>query len=158
MFRTLIASTALAGALALGAHAQDAQAPADPIMPAPEAGGMDAPAPALEDPAAPADETFVEDWSAVGLETVTAEDLEGAEIRTTMDEEQIGTVGEVVLAADGSTVDGIVAEFGGFLGFGRDRVMIPASDIEVFEDADGNVLVRTSLTRESLEQLPAFEG
>lgn len=152
MFRTFFASTALAGALIASAHAQDTPAPGEEILPAPE-GGMEAPAPGLE-----GDDPFVEEWSAVGIESVTAEELMGAEIRTNMDDERIATVGDVVPAADGVGVEGVVAQFGGFLGFGREQVLIPAEDFEVFRDPDGRTLIRTNLDRTALEAMPEYEG
>ena len=167
MLKTFLASTAIAGMMIATAHAQDATD--DPLVPAPE-GGIEAPAPGLEttpdvDPLAPPaggmdgmDDAFVEEsWSPVGIETVSADQLIGADIRSNMDDSQIGSVGDVILAGDGA-VEGIVAQFGGFLGFGRDRVLVGADDVEIFQDADGNTLVRTSLTREALEGMPEYEG
>jgi hypothetical protein len=55
-------------------------------------------------------------------------------------------------------VQGIVAEFGGFLGFGRERVMLSVEDFEVFKDPDGRVLIRTGLTRDAMEAMPEYEG
>lgn len=164
MLRTFLASSAIAGTMIATAHAQEPTS--DPLMPAPE-GGMETLAPGVEaapgaDPMAPPaaegmDDAFVESWSPVGIETVTADQLIGADIRSNMDDSQIGSVGDVVLAGDG-TVEGIVAQFGGFLGFGRDRVLVGVDDIEIFQDADGNTLVRTSLTQEALEAMPEYEG
>jgi hypothetical protein len=147
MLKTLLASTVLAGAIFVAAHAQEAPAP-DVILPAPDA-GAEAPA--------PMDEGLVEDWAAVAIESVAAEELDGAEIRTFVDDERVATVGETVIGTDGSVV-GVVARFGGFLGFGREQVMLAAEEIEIFKDPDGRVLIRTNLTREALEALPEYEG
>ncbi len=166
MLKTFLASTAIAGMMIASAHAQEA---ADPVLPDP-GGAVEAPAPAVDgmtpapaaDPLAPPagdamDDTFVESWSPVGIETVSADQLIGADIRSNVDDAQIGSVGDVVLAGDG-TVEGIVAQFGGFLGFGRDRVLVAVEDLEIFQDADGRSLVRTNLTRDALEAMPEYEG
>jgi hypothetical protein len=148
MFKTLLASTALAGALFMAANAQDTPTPA-PIVPAPEAGA--------EAPAATTAEANEETWAPVSIETVMAEELDGAAIRTAIDDERVATVGETLVGADGK-LEGVVAQFGGFLGFGRERVMLPVDEIEVFKDPDGRVLIRTSLTRDALEVMPEYEG
>lgn len=164
MLKTFLASTAIAGMMIASAHAQDA---ADPVLPDP-GGAIEAPAPGADtmapgaDPLAPPaggemDDAFVEDWNPVGIETVSADALIGADIRSNVDDSQIGTVGDVVLAGDGA-VEGIVAEFGGFLGFGRDRILLGTDDVEIFQDTEGRTLVRTSLTQEALEGMPAYEG
>ena len=166
MLKTFLASTAIAGMMIATAHAQDATP--DPLAPAPEgaieappaAADPMAPAPGVDPLAAPADgmgDAFTESWSPVGIETVSADQLIGSDIRSNVDDAQIGSVGDVILAADGS-VEGIVAQFGGFLGFGRDRVLLGVDDVEIFQDADGRTLVRTSLTREALEAMPDYEG
>ena len=167
MMRTLFASTAIAGMMIATAHAQDTAT--DPVMPDP-GGAIEAPAPGADiapapgaDPLAPPaaggmDDAFVEDWSPVELQTVSTDELIGADIRTTMDDSQIGTVGDVVIGADGNTIDGIVAQFGGFLGFGRDRVMISTDDVEIFQDSEGRSLVRTPLSQDALEAMPEYEG
>jgi hypothetical protein len=148
----------------VAAHAQDAAAPADPaapaeIVPVPEAGAEEpAPLPDVTLDSEPvAEETLAETWTAIPVESVMAEELNGAEIRTATDDERVATVGETMAAADG-TVQGIVAEFGGFLGFGRERVMLSVEDFEVFKDPDGRVLIRTGLTRDAMEAMPEYEG
>lgn len=151
MFKTMLASTALAGFLVSGAaFAQDAPA-ADEILPAPD-GAVDAPAPALDDPAMPGDDAFAdEEWTAVELNTLTADDLRGAEIRSASDDQVIGTVGDVQFADDGATVDGIHGDFGQFLGAGAEQITAPGTDFEAFRGADDRIMLRTGLTREDLE-------
>lgn len=165
MLKTLFASTAIAGMMITSAYAQETTN--DPVLPDP-GGAIEAPAPGADiapaptDPLAPTvegtDDAFVEDWSPVELQTVSTDELMGADIRTTMDDSQIGTVADVVIGADGNTIDGIVAQFGGFLGFGRDRVMLSTDDVEIFQDPEGRSLVRTPLSQDALEAMPAYEG
>lgn len=163
MFKTLLASTALAGALFVAANAQD-RPPPDPALPVPEA-SAEAAAPILPTPETGAEapdsvmeaEGPQETWEPVAIETVMAEELDGADIRTATDDERVATVGETLVGTDG-TIEGVVAHFGGFLGFGREQVMVPVEEIEVFKDLDGRVLVRTSLTKDTLAAMPEYEG
>lgn len=148
MFRTLQVSTALAATLFVAANAQDMPAPA-PILPTPEAGA--------EAPVAPMAEAIEEPWAPIPIETFMAEELDGADIRTVIDDERVATVDETLVGTDGS-VEGVVAQFGGFLGIGREQVMLPVEEIDVFKAPDGRVLVRTSLTRDTLEAMPDYEG
>jgi len=164
MLKTLLATTILAGSLAFSVQAQDAPA-ADPVvppaevMPVPEQ-SLDAPAtpmpgdvpPIVENEAAP----FDEGWTAFTIETVSADELIGADIRNA-DNETIASVGDVLLGANGSA-ESIVAEFGGFLGIGRDRVLLTVDQVEFFRDANETVIVRTSLTPDSLAAMPEYEG
>lgn len=162
MFKALLSSTAIAGLL-VAATVSAQEPPAPDVMPAPgepmETPGleMDPAADPLMPPADGLDQTFVEDWSPIGIEAVSADDLIGAEIRGVVDDSRVATVGDVILGADGS-VEGIVAEFGGFLGFGRSQALLSPDQFEVFRDADGRTLVRTSLDQDALTALPDYEG
>ena len=64
---------------------------------------------------------------------------------------------DVILNAEGQ-VENVVAEFGGFLGFGARTVLLTMDDIEVLQDPNENLVVRTSLTPEALETRPDYEG
>lgn len=164
MLKTLLATTILAGSIALSAQAQDAPLAPDPaapaeVMPVPEP-SLDAPAapmpgeipPVVQDEGAPLDEEL----TPIAIETVSAEELIGADIRDAADA-RIASVGDVLLGADGSP-ESIVAEFGGFLGIGRDRVLLTVDQLEFFQNAQGTVIVRTSLTPDSLAAMPGYEG
>jgi hypothetical protein len=72
-----------------------------------------------------------------------------------MDGETIASIDEVLLDQAGETM--LVAQFGGFLGFGSDRVLMSMSDVDVVRDANDRLIVRTNITPEALEARPAYE-
>ena len=51
-----------------------------------------------------------------------------------------------------------MAQFGGFLGFGSNTVLLTMDEIEVLQDEAGNIVVQTSLTPESLEGRPDYQA
>ena len=200
MMMRMLATTALASVLAMGAYAQTTtdpaiedpaateQAPAE-VMPeatdpaeapatAQEAEPMEDPAvaeptepedPAVAEPAEPVDPLAPQDpavatgegvteevWTQVDDATVSADTLIGADIQT-MEQEQIATVNDVLLTPDGG-IENIVAEFGGFLGFGAKTVLLTMDDVDVYQNESGTFVLRSSLTPEMLETMPDYEG
>ena len=88
--------------------------------------------------------------------TLSADDLIGTTIAT-YDDQSVATVGDVILSAEGQ-VENVVAEFGGFLGFGARTVLLTMDDIDVLRDPNDNLVVRTNMTPEELETRPDYEG
>lgn len=173
MRNTLLATTAAATMLAFAAVAQQATdpatdpavIPAEPAAPeAPAADGTMAPAPVAEDattPAAPpAMETATSADPAGPLLTpvlaadISADDLIGATIQT-IDGDNIASVDDVIVSPAGA-VENVVAQFGGFLGFGSNKVLLTMDEIDVMQDEAGNFVVQTTLTPESLEGRPEY--
>ncbi len=181
MMKTFLASTAIATTLGFAALAQTAadpqvtdpattetQAPADmapmsPAAPGTEAQTMDpATAPATDtaqDPAAPGNMMAPvagadEDLTPVASADISADKLIGAQIQTRASED-IAEVEDVLMSADGQ-VESIVAQFGGFLGFGSNKVLLTPDEIEVLQDASGAFVVHTDLTPEALEGRPDY--
>lgn len=175
MLKHILASTALVTLLAGGAYAQNEPAAPAPDAAAPLVPGADAtvepmtePAPpeiVQDDPAVdpvapaaplPADPMAAEvEWAPIDLATFSTDRLIGANIVTANDE-TIATIEDVLINDDG-TVENVVAQFGGFLGFGSNRVLLTMDEIEVMQDANENLLVRSSLTPESIEARPVYE-
>ena len=85
---------------------------------------------------------------------ISADKLIGANIQTA-NAENIATIDDVLLGADGS-VESVVAQFGGFLGFGSNKVLLTLDEIEVLQDEAGTFVVQTDLTPESLEGRPEY--
>ena len=102
-------------------------------------------------PPAPAG-TLPEGWMPVDLATVSPDMLIGADIRT-YEGDTIASVEDVLMSAEGK-VDGVVARFGGFLGFGETKVQLAPAEIAVATDAEGNVAVLTGLGSEELKGRP----
>lgn len=160
MLRIALTTTAMAALLATGAVAQTAPA-ADPAAPPP----MSAPAEGTT-PAMPGDATAPHgagavvmpdgEWTATDLATISTDRLMGANI-VNHQNETIATIDDVLIS-DANAVESIVATFGGVLGFGANKVLIQPDEIEVMQDANGTLMVRTSLTPELIESRPAYEG
>jgi hypothetical protein len=93
-------------------------------------------------------------WQRVDMAGLSADDLVGEDI-VDMDGETIASIDEVLLDQAGETM--LVAQFGGFLGFGSDRVLMSMSDVDVVRDANDRLIVRTNITPEALEARPAYE-
>jgi hypothetical protein len=110
---------------------------------------------ALSEPPAVPGPALAEGWSQLGAATISVDRLIGTEIRT-YDQETIAAVQDVVLSPDG-TIEGVVARFGGVLGFGETTVLLSMDEITVVEDPDERVFVLTDLTPELLEQRPIYE-
>ncbi len=162
MLNKILATSALATLLATGAYAQEAPAPAaDPLAPTIEAQEgdllMNEDAAPATPPAVAADEPMLDtEWTPVDLATVSADRLIGADI-VSHDEEKIASVDDVLITDNGD-VESIIAQFGGFLGFGQDKVVLTMDEVEIVEDETERLVVRTSLTPESIENRPEYEG
>lgn len=69
--------------------------------------------------------------------------------------ENIGSVEDIVLKADGS-MDEVVLSVGGFIGIGEKYVAVPYSDLKI--SRDGNSLkITTKATKDSLKALPDYQ-
>jgi sporulation protein YlmC with PRC-barrel domain len=75
------------------------------------------------------------------------------------DEESIGEISDLVLQEDGETRAALI-DVGGFLGVGEKEVAIPFEQIDFAQPAEEGAepRVTVALSREELEQLPAWEG
>ena len=98
-----------------------------------------------------------EGYQDVDYSQLTAEELQGATVYDGNDE-SIGSVGELLLSADGA-IDAAIVDIGGFLGIGTHSVALDFDELQVMRQADGSdVRVYIDQTRENLEQRPAHEG
>lgn len=90
--------------------------------------------------------------------TLTAEQLQGAPVYDSNDE-RIGDISELVVAADG-TISEAVVDIGGFLGIGAKPVALNFDQIQVMaEDAEGSgIRVQLTATEEELDAMPEYEG
>jgi hypothetical protein len=140
-------------------------APADPAAPAAPA----EPAPAEPAPAAPGAEQpgVTDERVGVGQPpegfvraewgTLTADDLMRAEVYDRFNE-RVSGIDDVVLSTDGSEVEGVLINIGGFLGLGARTVMVDADFIEVHHDPElRDVRVYLHMTEAELEALPEHQ-
>jgi sporulation protein YlmC with PRC-barrel domain len=105
--------------------------------------------------AAPANDTI--DPSGFTDVQLTADDLDGTTAYGP-NNERLGTIGDVVLADDGKTVDAVVVDFGGFLGIGTKPVAVAFENLKFQQDQNNNRYVFLNVTREQLDQAPAFDA
>ncbi|SFS21207.1 PRC-barrel domain-containing protein [Yoonia litorea] len=88
---------------------------------------------------------------------LTTEALTGAPVISVNDEE-IGEVGELLITADGE-LDRAIIDVGGFLGLGEKPVAVDMDDLRIMRMADGGDLrVYIDMTREALESKPEYQG
>lgn len=154
MFKTLLASTAIATALAAGAFAQDTTQPdaTPPAVMEPAAPGTAAD-PAT--PLAPNDPALAQNLMPYTGE-LSADTLIGASIQQA-DGQKVADINDVILSPDG-VVESVVAQFGGFLGFGSNTVLLSMDEITPMQDEAGNLVVQTHLTPEALEGRPDYQA
>jgi sporulation protein YlmC with PRC-barrel domain len=86
---------------------------------------------------------------------VLGSDLIGASVTNTAGD-SIGKTSDLLVTKDSKTVDAVVIDVGGFLGIGSKSVAIPLDKLTIGARPDEGV--KTAMTKEELEALPAFEG
>ena len=146
MRKTLMAAASAVALLALPALAQTTQQPpADTTAPA----TTTAPSAAAPASTVPEGQQQLPDTHMLGS------DLIGASV-TNANGDSIGKTSDVLVGKDSKTVDAVVIDVGGFLGIGSKSVAIPLDKLTIGARPDEGV--RTAMTKEQLEALPAFEG
>jgi sporulation protein YlmC with PRC-barrel domain len=150
MRKTLMAAASAVALLAMPALAQTTtqQPPADTTAPATSA-------PATAPSAAAPANTVPEGQQQLPDTHMLGSDLIGASV-TNANGDSIGKTSDVLVAKDNKTVDAVVIDVGGFLGIGSKSVAIPLDKLTIGARPDEGV--RTAMTKEQLEALPAFEG
>lgn len=116
----------------------------------------DADAPADATATATADTDTTTDTSAVinADGSMNASKLIGLDVQSPEDK-KVGDIGEVVLDKDGR-VEGVVVDVGGFLGIATHPVLLDWKDVTLASQ-DGKDRAIVNLTKEKLEQMPAYE-
>jgi len=111
---------------------------------------------AAEDTGAPADASTTADKSAVinADGSLNASKLIGLDVQSPEDK-KVGDIGEVVLDKDGQ-VEGVVVDVGGFLGIATHPVLLDWKDVTLATQ-DGKDRAVVNLTKDKLEQMPAYE-
>jgi len=69
---------------------------------------------------------------------------------------KVGDIGEVVLDKNGQA-QGVVVDVGGFLGIATHPVLLNWKDVTI-SDQNGKTTAVVSLTKDKLEQMPAYES
>jgi sporulation protein YlmC with PRC-barrel domain len=86
--------------------------------------------------------------------TLTADDLKGIGVFGQNDE-QIGTIGDLVVDADGK-IDAVVVDVGGFLGVGSKPVAVGFDNLQFAVDASNQRYLFLNATKEQLDKQPQF--
>ena len=100
----------------------------------------------------PLDRTGFADFDESGL---TADDLRGIGVYG-INDEQIGTIGDIVTNPDGS-FDAVIVDVGGFLGIGAKPVAVGFDNLAFSADTFGNRYLFLNTTREQLETQLAYD-
>jgi len=116
----------------------------------------DAPADATADTTATATADATADNSAMmnADGSLNASKLIGLDVQSPEDK-KVGDIGEVVLDKEGK-VEGVVVDVGGFLGIATHPVLLDWKDVTLASQ-DGKDRAVVNLTKEKLEQMPAYE-
>ena len=72
------------------------------------------------------------------------------------EDKKVGDIGEVVLDKDGKA-EGVVVDVGGFLGIATHPVLLNWKDVQI-TNQDGKASAVVNLTKDKLEQMPAYES
>lgn len=97
-----------------------------------------------------------EGYMAADATTMTAEQLDGAEVYDGRDE-RVGEISEVIVSDDGK-ISNVVLDVGGFLGMGEKHVSMPFDKLNLQQEDGGDDLrVYVSATKEELEAMEDHE-
>lgn len=95
-----------------------------------------------------------------GLTNVNQADLSADELRGIpvygLNDEQIGTIGDVVLTPQGNS-DAIIVDVGGFLGLGAKPVAVGFENLTFSSDTSGQRYLFLNTSRDQLETQPAYD-
>jgi len=95
-----------------------------------------------------------------GLSVFDATGLTGEQLRGIgvygLNDEQIGTIGDVLTNPDGG-LDAVIVDVGGFLGLGAKPVAVGADNLAFSADTLGNRYLFLNASREQLETQPAYD-
>ncbi|KEQ10911.1 PRC-barrel domain-containing protein [Pseudorhizobium pelagicum] len=148
----LMASTAIAPALA---QTTNPATPASPAAPADPAMGGNAAAPATSDTSADMAAGSGSYLTEQSETQISANDYIGKPVYNSADE-SIGDVNDLILETEGGIVAAVIG-VGGFLGIGEKDVAVPMDLITMSRDTETNdVRLTTTETAESLEAAPEF--
>jgi len=115
----------------------------------------DAPADTTADGTATATADATDNSAVINADgSMNASKLIGLDVQSPEDK-KVGDIGEVVLGKNGK-VEGVVVDVGGFLGIATHPVLLDWKDVTMASQ-DGKDRAVVNLTKEKLEQMPAYE-
>lgn len=87
---------------------------------------------------------------------VSAAEMIGTPVMSA-DQQEIGTIGDVVLGAKEETIKAYLVDIGGFLGLNTRRVAFAADSLEIYKDESGTLHIYSSVTDEVLDATPDYD-
>jgi len=69
--------------------------------------------------------------------------------------ESVGDINDILISSDGK-IAAVIVGVGGFLGLGEKDVALPFDQVVAARDADGNLKLTTSMTKEALQSAPGY--
>lgn len=145
------------GTMAPADQPADATAPADGNATAPADSGAMAPA---DNTAATAEANNGVATGPIDRDTLTDAPLTAEELIGTNaygpGDEHLGAIGDVVLGQDGTTVEALIIDFGGFLGIGTKPVAVAIENVRYATDANGGEYLFINVTRDQLDKAVAY--
>mgnify|MGYP000341593118 CR=1 FL=1 len=109
--------------------------------------------PGRQGAATPVDRTSLATLDTAGL---TVDQMIGIGVYG-IDDQQIGSIGDVLTNDDGS-IDAIIVDVGGFLGLGSKPVAVAFENLTFSSDTSDNRYLFINATREQLETQPAYDA
>lgn len=96
-------------------------------------------------------------YGVASMEDLTTEDLTGARLYGTKDED-IGEINSLIVDDSGQITRAIL-DIGGFLGLGEHQISVTLDELSILREADGtDFRVFIDATKEQLEAQPEYEG
>ena len=90
-------------------------------------------------------------------EELTADKLQGMRVYGSNDED-VGEIGKLVMSSDGSSVERVVLDVGGFLGIGEREIAVTLDELNIRRTEDGSEFrAYIDATQEQLEAQPEYE-
>jgi hypothetical protein len=105
---------------------------------------------------APTDQATAPVLTDLDAGSVSTEQLIGATVYAQGDE-NVGEIGDIRLMADGSGVDAVIIDVGGFLGMGEKPVALAFEALTFRMDESESIYVYTDFTREELDAAPEYD-
>lgn len=89
------------------------------------------------------------------MDDLTSEELTGMRLYGA-DDEDIGEIKDLVMAADGQSIELAVLDIGGFLGLGERQIAVTLDELQILRDPNGLNRAYIDATQEELEAQPEY--
>ncbi len=96
-----------------------------------------------------------EGYETVMMDELTSEDMTGMRLYGAEDED-IGEIKDLIMAADGQSIERVVLDIGGFLGLGEHQVAVTLDELQIMRDEAGLNRAYIDATQEELEAQPEY--